>query len=270
MRPAAPRRILLLTVVFIGLAGCASQPSGPSIDARDKPARDGPPKQQPDIDISEVPEPKPEPEPLSRSGNPVSYKVMDKRYHVLFSNKKFTQTGQASWYGRKFHGRKTASGEAYDMFKMTAAHKRLPLPSYVHVTNLDNGRDVIVRVNDRGPFHGDRIIDLSYAAAIRLDMVGHGTVRVRVRALTLAGRNIEQAASPALYLQTGAFSKPSNARDLAARLESMGVKRVFVTPTNDPDPLYRVRVGPFDSTDKLAATRDTLTEAGVVAHTLRD
>lgn len=262
------QRALALALLAALLAACAGPRSVQTPPSADRPGTDGPPDEP--VDVSDVPEPEPRPEPLSRLGNPDTYEVMGRRYRVLFTADEFEQEGPASWYGRKFHGRSTSSGEPYDMYKMTAAHKRLPLPSYVHVTNLANGRDVVVRVNDRGPFHGDRIIDLSYAAAMRLDMIGEGTAPVRIRALTLAGNRVDDPANPSLYLQTGAFSDPTNARDLASRLETMGLNRVFVTPTDDAQPLYRVRVGPFSDVDELASTRERLAEAGVAARTLRD
>jgi rare lipoprotein A (peptidoglycan hydrolase) len=125
----------------------------------------------------------PRAETKSRYGNPESYVVFGQRYEVLDSSRGYVQEGIASWYGEPFHGRRTSNGEVYDMHALTAAHKSLPLPTYVLVTNLDNGRQVILRVNDRGPFHGDRIIDVSFAAAERLGIVGPGTARVEVRAL---------------------------------------------------------------------------------------
>ncbi len=123
-------------------------------------------------------------EPKSRGGNPKSYVVFGKRYYVMPSAKGYDEVGKASWYGKKFHGNNTSNGEVYDMYQLSAAHKSLPLPTYVEVTNLDNKRKLIVRVNDRGPFHGSRIIDLSYAAATKLGMVNTGVANVRVRALT--------------------------------------------------------------------------------------
>jgi rare lipoprotein A len=122
-------------------------------------------------------------EPRSKYGNPASYKVMRKRYHVMKCHKGFRERGLASWYGKKFHGYRTSSGDIYDMYGMTAAHKNLPLPTYVKVVNLDNGKTAIVKVNDRGPFHRDRIIDLSYAAAHKLGILGNGTAKVEVIAL---------------------------------------------------------------------------------------
>ncbi|MBT8122679.1 MAG: septal ring lytic transglycosylase RlpA family protein [Gammaproteobacteria bacterium] len=144
-------------------------------------------------DVSNVQNAVPRAEAHSRYGNPDSYVVYGKRYHTRKSSQGYKEKGGASWYGTKFHGRRTSSGEPYDMYAMTAAHKTLPLPSYVEVTNLDNGRKVIVRVNDRGPFHDGRIIDMSYAAAVKLGMVGKGTAHVEVRAIDPR----TQAAAPA-------------------------------------------------------------------------
>jgi len=135
------------------------------------------------IDVSNIPEPVPRREPKSRYGNRETYSVLGRTYRVMDSAEGYEERGIASWYGYKFHGRHTSSRERYDMCAFTAAHKTLPLPTYVRVTNLDNGRSVVVRVNDRGPFHAGRIIDLSYAAATRLDMKQAGTARVEVRAL---------------------------------------------------------------------------------------
>jgi len=125
----------------------------------------------------------PQPETKSRYGNPETYVVFGERYHVLDTSDGYVERGIASWYGEPFHGRRTSSGETYDMYRLTAAHKSLPLPTYVQVTNLDNGLQIVVRVNDRGPFHEGRIIDLSYAAAKKIGMIGPGTARVEVRAL---------------------------------------------------------------------------------------
>ncbi len=127
-------------------------------------------------------------EPLSRYGNPSTYEVDGITYRVLESSVGYEAEGMASWYGEEFQGRRTSSGEPYDMYAMTAAHRTLPIPTYVEVTNLENGRTAVVRVNDRGPFHADRIIDLSYAAARKLGIVGPGTAHVRVRALEPAAR----------------------------------------------------------------------------------
>ena len=173
MDVAVRGRLVSLLLITALLQSCAG---GSAPDA------DGPP------DASSVPPVPPDAvprvEPRSRYGNPSSYVVFGRRYHVMNSAHDYVERGIASWYGRKFHGRRTSSGEPYDMHAMTAAHKSLPLPSYVRVTNLKNGRSTVVRVNDRGPFHENRIIDLSYAAARKLDILGEGTGMVEVRALT--------------------------------------------------------------------------------------
>jgi rare lipoprotein A len=134
-------------------------------------------------DVDAIPEPEVRAEPRSRAGNK-SYSVLGKRYQVLDSSHGYAEEGLASYYGKKFHGRRTSSQEVYDMYAFTAAHKTLPLPSFARVTNLDNGRSIVVRVNDRGPFHAGRVIDLSYAAAVKLGYRDRGTARVRVEALT--------------------------------------------------------------------------------------
>ncbi|WP_456270071.1 septal ring lytic transglycosylase RlpA family protein [Kushneria sp. AK178] len=169
--------LLVITAMLIG--GCASGSGGSG--GRYAMSHDAYPDEQ--VDVSRVPDAVPRVEPLSRSGNQSTYQVRGKRYHVLSSSQGYSQTGLASFYGRKFQGYDTANGEQYDMYAMSAAHRSLPLPTFARVTNLANDRSVIVRVNDRGPFHDDRLIDLSYAAASRLDMLGDGTARVRVTAI---------------------------------------------------------------------------------------
>ena len=161
-------------MIAILFAGCASRgPLEPVVD-------EAPPEP---IDVSTIPNAVPKPEPLSRYGNPVSYVVAGKRYYTMPSSRGYSKRGIASWYGTKFHGQRTSSGEPYDLYAMTAAHRTLPLPTYVEVTNLRNNKSVIVKVNDRGPFHKDRLIDLSYAAAAKLGILGYGTGLVQVRAI---------------------------------------------------------------------------------------
>lgn len=201
---SSTRRTLALACLTLIVAGCASQPrstsssgSAPSPQASKGGGyyqNDGPPDDE-NIDLASIPDAIPRDEPYSRYGNPASYEALGKTYYVLPSAAGFTQTGRASWYGKQFHGRRTSSGEPYNMFKMTAAHKRLPIPSYVRVTNLDTGKQVIVRVNDRGPFHDGRIIDLSYVAARRLDVVAHGSVPVRIETVTPATLKAEKNTS---------------------------------------------------------------------------
>lgn len=195
--------------------------------------------------------------PRSKSGNPPFYEVYGVRYTVMNSSIGYKERGVASWYGKKFHGRSTSSGERYDMYAMTAAHTSLPLPTIARVTNLSNGKSVIVRVNDRGPFVKNRLIDMSYAAAIELDMTGAGTALVEVEALTqakVATSSPETAVMAAndpdsrMYLQVGAFGEPDNAHNLAERLNKNGISKVAVHKSDNEYPmLYRVRIGPFNS-----------------------
>ena len=159
----------------------------------------------PDIDL--IPEPEVVDEPRSRYGNRSPYTVLGKSYRVLDSAAGYDEVGIASYYGNKFHGRRTSNLEVYDMYAFTAAHKTLPLPSYARVTNLDNGRSVVVRVNDRGPFHDGRVIDLSYAAAVKLGMVDRGTARVEVRALT--PRDVDKAPRQAARAPEPATTAPA-------------------------------------------------------------
>jgi rare lipoprotein A len=205
-------------------------------------------------------------------GNPAFYEVFGQRYYVMDSNVGYQERGVASWYGRKFHGNPTANGERYDMYGMTAAHKTLPLPTDVEVTNLKNGRKIVVRVNDRGPFVHNRLIDLSYTAAQQLDMIETGTTLVNVRALgaSLAPqpeRTTETeptqptapipapaAAIPIgrqLYVQIGAFGQRENAERLMQQLAGQGLEDVFVLSDNNLQPiLHRVRVGPVTEVEE--------------------
>jgi rare lipoprotein A len=194
---------------------------------------DGPPV-GPHGDLANLPDPVPRKEAKSRTGNPRSYTVLGKTYQVMDSGAGYRATGLAGWYGRKFHGRKTSSGEPFDMFQLTAAHRSLPIPAYVKVTNLSNGRSTIVRVNDRGPFHGDRILDLSYAAAVKLGFAELGTARVRIEA-------IEQA--PDFYLQAGAFRDLDAADALKDALGRLTGVAAYVVQVSH-DSLFRVRLGP--------------------------
>lgn len=183
-----------------------------------------------------------------------SYVVRGKRYYVLASSQGFVERGVASWYGKKFHGRQTSNGEIYNMHAMTAAHKSLPLPTWVQVKNLDNGRVIKVRVNDRGPFVDDRIIDLSYAAANAIGMVNQGTAKVEIRALDSRNGTVSSSArvmplqhlgtDEELFVQVAAFSDEDNARAVTERLRRDGLpSRLFRFERNGTD-WYRVRVGP--------------------------
>lgn len=203
---------------------------------------------QPPPDTGSIADPIPRAEPRSRKGNPPFYEVFGKRYFVMPDSTGYLERGVASWYGPGFHKASTANGERYDMYAMTAAHKTLPLPAYVRVTNLRNGRSVTVRVNDRGPFKDTRIIDLSYTAAVKLDMVRDGTAFVEVRALTpgQAPTTATPPVAPQLFVQAGAFSTEANATRLVGQLQAQGISRAFVRQDQvNGTPLFRVRVGPI-------------------------
>ena len=204
-------------------------------------------------------------ESKSKLGNPSSYVVFGKRYYVLDSSDGFVQRGIASWYGTKFHGRPTSSGETYNMHAMSAAHKTLPIPVHVHVKNLDNGRSMVVRVNDRGPFVTGRIIDLSYAAAKKLGVDGPGTANVEIRTVstgqaqpTTVARSIplNQQLQPdiPLFIQMGSFSSHANASNLVQNLHNANESTAQISQLQTDNGLfYRVRVGPLYDIDEANA-----------------
>jgi len=209
-------------------------------------------------------------EPKSKYGNPRSYEVFGKRYYVLPSSEGYKQRGIASWYGKKFHGKRTSSGEAYDMYAMTAAHKSLPLPTYVKVTNLRNGKQVILKINDRGPFHDNRLIDLSYTAAHQLGIIAKGTGLVEVEAINpsrwQAQKNVPQASSKSpvkpsktipknysaqIFIQVGAFASSYNAQKLLSKLRTNYSKQTFISnKVVNGKHFSRVRMGPLDSVEQ--------------------
>ena len=270
--------IALLTTGVL-LSGCSTlvsrppPPSGPSPDIL------APPLQLP-------PDPVPRAEPRSRYGNPASYEVFGRRYFVLADASGFRERGTASWYGPGFHGERTSSGEPYDMYGMTAAHKTLPLPAYVRVENLGNGRAVVVRVNDRGPFVGDRIIDLSYSAAAKLDMLRLGTAPVEITVVDAAAARDPAAAPPVpaaaipvapsvpaaaalpitgRFVQAGAFGSRDNAERLARRLRAAGFASVELQPTLSAGAaaLLRVCIGPVASAAEADDVIERLALAGI-------
>jgi rare lipoprotein A len=211
---------------------------------------------------SQVRDAKPRPEALARYGNRSPYEVLGKRYTVLESSAGYRERGIASWYGRKFHGRRTSSGEAYDMHLATAAHRSLPLPTYAEVTNLDNGRKVVVKINDRGPFHDDRLIDLSYGAAVKLGIVGTGTARVEVSAISF---DQPQPAAPAVkvadgtFLQVGAFGNRAAAEQLAGRMMQEHLQPVSIQQGSG---LFKVWIGPYLQESDIALASNRLVELG--------
>jgi rare lipoprotein A len=199
-------------------------------------------------------------EPLARYGNHSPYTVLGETYTVLPGSKGYHERGIASWYGSKFHGRRTSSGEIYDMHLATAAHKRLPLPTYAEVTNLDNGRKMIVKINDRGPFHEDRIIDLSYAAAIKLGVDQTGTARVDVRAIDVKrSKPAAVKVADGTFLQVGAFSRRKTAEDLAGKMLAAQLKPVSVQKSRG---LYKVWIGPYASEAEIEASKRRVVELG--------
>lgn len=240
---------LLLMSLIAGLSGCYSSGNGGYY-------MDDGPHAAPAVNPGTVKNAVPKREPLSRGGNR-PYSVFGKRYIPMKSAAGYRERGIASWYGKKFHGRRTSNGETYNMYAMSAAHKTLPLPSYVRVTNLKNGRSIIARVNDRGPFLHNRVIDLSYTAATQLGIVATGTGLVEVKAVDVNNYQpdptpVTQIASIAsangnnrIYLQLGAFSDVDNANRLQARLKS-AINNVFIVKGNaNGRSVHRVRVGPL-------------------------
>lgn len=252
------------------------------------PEQDSAPKSIPP-NMANIPNATPKFEAKSRGGNPASYQVFGKTYYVLQNSDNFLQRGTASWYGTKFHGRKTSNGETYNMYAMSAAHKTLPIPTYLEVTNLANGKKVIVRVNDRGPFHGDRIIDLSYVAAAKLDILSHGTGNVEIRAVgpnsfkkvpkvpvaasikkpAVAAVNTQPtAATPqtnnALYIQIGAFKNQQNAQKVKNSLSQSGLTLPHISnKQNTEHVLYIVRTGPYQSVQQADEDRLKIQQLGI-------
>jgi rare lipoprotein A len=214
-----------------------------------------------------------------RSDKLKSYVVLGKRYYPMSTNEGYSEKGIASWYGKKFHGRKTATGEIYNMYQMTAAHKTLPLPSYAEVTNLNNGLKIIVRVNDRGPFHQGRIIDLSYAGATKLDIIGNGTAEVEVKAINTEGyeisnqpienlvvnaESLKQGLYSKVYLQVGTFDSIGRAEDLKEKLAGLLAETVSMMPFyRGQGVLYRVRIGPLANIEASEVLAEKLRVLGV-------
>jgi len=260
----------VLTAAGILLSGCASSPGGSRYILDQDRAPSG------SIDVSSLEDARPRYEAPQQAGNRSPYTVWGRTYHVLESNDGYVARGIASWYGEKFHGYRTSNGEIFDMYRMTAAHKSLRIPSYARVTNLENGRSVIVRVNDRGPFHSDRLIDLSYAAAVKLGFHGKGTAPVEVAAITvhpdgsmyLAGRPFVPSApattdtpvrvagqeQPApeqeqgLFVQLGSFSSRDPAEALVGRVRAVVDNPARVRAFDSGMGVFhRVQVGPFNS-----------------------
>lgn len=280
-------------VYLVLISGCTTSPSTPVItDEKDS----GP---LAPVDVSHISEPVPRVEPRTRAGNANPYKVLGKTYYLVQDPTNYNEKGVASWYGRKFHGKRTANGEIYSMYGMTAAHRTLPIPSYVRVTNLNNKRSAIVRVNDRGPFHGNRIIDLTYAAAKKLGFEKLGTAEVLVEYIdpTKHGETVASAketggkvntvpvknnleppapapANPAgyeipanTYLQVGAFTLEKSALALRQKLRDLTAYPVVVrqpgVSAGSGDQLFRVRIGPLKDNLDLVLLRQKVLDASL-------
>ena len=200
----------------------------------------------------------PKHEPLSRYGNPGSYTVDGHTYEVMTSSSGYRTRGIASWYGTKFHSMRTSSGEDYNMYALTAAHKTLPIPSYVRVKNLSNGREAIVRVNDRGPFHTGRVIDLSYAAAAKLGLLPKGTAPVEIEALATTIHGKAHVAH--YYIQAGAFSSEKLAASLRTKMSKLTSSPVFIEKYQHR---FIVKVGPFANKQMADQLKRSLTHHGV-------
>lgn len=261
------RRGFLVLWCVIFLASCASPSKEPA--SRYSMSQDRGPDSY--VDLSKIPDAVPRAEARTRAGNKNPYTVLGKTYYLLEDEKDYRERGYASWYGKKFHGHQTSNGEIYDMYGMTAAHKTLPIPSYVRVTNLDNNRQVVVRVNDRGPFHSGRIIDLSYAAAYRLGFADKGTAPVEVEIIVPGDTpppplKKEQVDSGHQYLQVGAFGARDNAERLQRELTRHLDVPVFINEVRTARILYRVRVGPMSSDGHLQKVQQQLQSVGYSGH----
>ncbi|TVP91595.1 MAG: septal ring lytic transglycosylase RlpA family protein [Pseudomonadaceae bacterium] len=283
-------QLSLVSFFAVSLLACSSKGQrveSPTVTATDRSAPairqtevDGAPSYL--MDVSTIPDAVPTPHTGAYKATP--YTLMGVRYKPMQDGRNYREEGIASWYGTKFHGRHTANGEVYDLYAMTAAHKTLPLPTYVKVTNLENNREVLVRVNDRGPFYSDRIIDLSYAAAKRLGFAERGTARVLVEGIDPVvwqqqnnpdGQLVDAAlenvpvASGELYLQLGAFSNSEAAEQLRQRVQSMVNASVTVMPVEQQrQTLHRVRIGPVANETEAEALIDRLRLADLGSPTL--
>lgn len=258
------KRLLVMSVIFCGVFACSPSPS-----SRYSTKQDGIPSNVP-ANILNTPDAVPKYEKRTRAGNPDSYELFGKNYKVLAVSRGYQEKGIASWYGTKFHGKKTSNGEIYNMYAMTAAHKTLPIPSYVEVVNLANKRRIVVRINDRGPFYDKRIIDLSYVAAVKLGIHKTGTGRVKVTAIeddTAIQKqihNFQAKNGVTFYLQVGAFSRLSTAQRLQDKLLNKHITNTKIPHNN----LYKVQIGPFNSVQQVYEARKKLIPLGITDFTL--
>ena len=257
------KTFLGIAALTLLLAGCASTP--PAKQASTPPKGGGyylddGPEAHPPANLDAVPDAVPRKEPLLPSANR-TYVALGTTYTPQTTRQPYSEEGVASWYGRRFQGKKTSSGEPYDMYAMTAAHPTLPIPSYVRVTSLENGKSVVVRINDRGPFHSKRIIDLSYTAAYKLGYIGRGSARVRVESIAPDTDDTQgKALKDGIYLQVGAFSRADNARQLRDRLKRQLDIDASQTRVVLDGALHRVQLGPYASDDAAQSDRERVRE----------
>jgi len=265
--------LVLLTALFLVFTACTTQPpkepatgqveTPPTPDSRYSSEHDFAPLKP--IKPEDVADARLRPDPILPVGNTSPYVVDGVSYEVLEDYGNYREQGIASWYGGKFTGYETSNGELYDVYQPSAAHRSLPIPSYARVTNLENGKSVVVRVNDRGPFHPDRLIDLSYAAAVKLGYMEQGTARVEVEAIKLDG--VEDRRDPVYgdyrFIQIGAFGEESTARALQQELQALVSAPVFISPVElNGKSLYRVRVGPAQDAKHFLVLQQQLQDGG--------
>jgi len=275
-------RISIVLPVLLAVVSCSSAPEqtpeSPN-KGRYSISQDRAPTQI--VDLSIIPEVIPQPINRTMAGNRSPYTVLGKSYQVLPTEEGYNESGVASWYGEKFHGHKTSNGEVFDMYQVSAAHKSLPIPSFLRVTNLDNNRSIVVRVNDRGPFHGDRVIDLSYAAALKLGYADRGTARVQLESIVASGafrdrgvsattsaagnENLRVSSSSRKYLQVGAFSELSAAQEVSTKVEEITSLPVFIRTVNisKSRTLHRVRVGPISDSGQIQRVSESVVAANL-------
>ena len=245
-------QLLSITAVFLLLSGCSSTPVQ---------VQDGPPDGV--IDLRNISDAVPGPIQVPLKNTP--YILEGIRYEPMASANGYSEQGVASWYGTKFHGKQTANGEIYDLYKMTAAHKTLPLPSYVKVTNLENNLSIVVRVNDRGPFIGDRLIDLSYVAAKKLGFSDVGLANVAIEGInpeSFSKFAKGEANDEVVYLQLAALKNYHSAQLLRRQVFSaIGARVKVVSGEEQPEPIYRVRIGPVESPEHMESLLENLAAA---------
>ena len=264
---------VLCGLLVLAVVACTSQPeptpesttgeAQQSVPSRYQQASDSAPPRS--ISPADVADAVPRPDPILSVGNISPYTVNGVTYRILDNHKGYQVRGTASWYGAKFHGHETSNGEIYDLYQASAAHKTLPIPCYVRVTNLANGKSIVVRVNDRGPFHSDRVIDLSYGAAVKLGYMEAGTAQVEVQVIDVLGVDDRRGtvAGDYRYLQLGAYSSENSARRLQDSLQALLAPPVFVSQVQSGESLlFRVRIGPMSGAQEIETVQGQLRMAG--------